>query len=84
MTIFSNGHRIFNNEQDARNTVLNWIKSSQAMSLNYSYCVGEIKEKIKVERKGIRHIFYFYDWPTKKYKKPCFNSYSYLERNIEN
>ncbi len=83
MTIFSNGYRIFNNEQDARNTILDWVKSRQVFVQNYAYCVSEIKEKIKVERKGIRHIFYFYDWTTRECKKPNFNSFSYLERNIE-
>ena len=81
MKIFSNGYQIFNDEQDARNAVLSWIKSSRAIAQNYAYCVGEIQEKTKVERKGIRHIFYFYDW-TAKDSKPCINSYSYLERNI--
>lgn len=83
MIIFSNGCRIFNNEQDARNTILNWIKSSQAIALNSAYRVSEIKEKSKIERNGIRHIFYFYDWTTKESKKPFINSFSYLERNIE-
>jgi hypothetical protein len=82
MKVFSNGYIIFNDEQDARNSVLGWIKSRRNIASNYAYCVGEIQEKIKVERKGIRHIFYFYDWTTKD-SKPCFNSCSYLERNIE-
>ena len=81
MKIFSNGYQIFNDEQDARNTTLRRIESSRAIAQNYAYYVGEIQEKTKVERKGIRHIFYFYDWTTKG-SKPCFNSYSYLERNI--
>lgn len=83
MKIFSNGYQVFKDEQDARNTILSWIKSSRNIALKYSYHVGEIKEKTKVEQKGIRHIFYFYDWTTKKCEKPCLNSYSYLERNIE-
>lgn len=83
MKIFSNGYQVFKDEQDARNTVLGWIKSSRKIALKYSYRVGEIQEKTKVEQKGIRHIFYFYDWITKRSEKPRFNSYSYLERNIE-
>jgi hypothetical protein len=83
MKIFSNGYQVFKDEQDARTAVLSWIKSSRTIAQNYAYRVGEIQEKTKVERKGIRHIFYFYDWTTKECKKPCINSYSYLERNIE-
>ena len=82
MKIFSNGYQVFKDEQDARNTVLSWIESSRVIAQNYAYCVGEIQEKTKVERNGIRHIFYFYDWTTAKCEKPCINSYSYLERNI--
>jgi hypothetical protein len=81
MKIFSNGYQIFNDEEEARKAVLSWITSSRAIAQNYAYCVGEIQEKTRVEQKGIRHIFYFYDWTTKD-SKPCFNSYSYLERNI--
>jgi hypothetical protein len=81
MTIFSNGYRVFSNEQDARDTILNWTKSSRDYVSRYSH-VSEIKEKTKVERKGIRHTFYFYDWRNEG-EKPSFNSYSYLERNIE-
>ena len=83
MKIFSNGYQVFNNEQEARNAVLGWIKSRRAIAQHYAYCVGEIQEKTKAEREGVRHIFYFYDWPTKDTKKPCFNSCSYLERTIE-
>ena len=82
MRIFSNGYQVFKDEQDARNTILSWIESSRTIAQNYAYRVGEIQEKAKVERKGIRHIFYFYDWTTAKCEKPCINSYSYLERNI--
>ena len=82
MKIFSNGYQVFKDEQDARNTVLSWIESSRVIAQNYAYCVGEIQEKTKVERNGIRHIFYFYDWTTAKCEKPYINSYSYLERNI--
>ena len=82
MKIFSNGYQVFSNEQEARNAVLGWLKSRRTIAQRYAYCVGEIQEKTKVERKGIRHIFYFYDWTTKDTKKPCFNSRSYLERNI--
>ena len=82
MKIFSNGYQVFKDEQDARNTILKWIESSRAFAQNYAYRVGEIQEKTKVEQKGIRHIFYFYDWTTAKCEKPCINSYSYLERNI--
>ena len=83
MEIFSNGYQVFKDEEEARKAVLSWITSSRNIALKYSYRVGEIKEKTKVEQKGIRHIFYFHDWPTKRYEKPCINSYSYLERNIE-
>lgn len=83
MKVFSNGYQIFNNEEEARKAVLSWITSSRAIAQNYAYCVGEIQEKTKVERKGIRHIFYFYDWTAKECKKPSITSYSYLERNIE-
>jgi hypothetical protein len=82
MKIFSNGYQIFNNEEEARTAVLSWTESSRAIAQKYAYRVGEIQEKTKVERKGIRHIFYFYDWTTAKCEKPCINSYSYLERNI--
>ena len=83
MKVFSNGYQIFKDEQDARNAVLSWIQSSRAIASNYAYRIGEIQEKTKVERKGIRHIFYFYDWTTKESKKPCITSYSYLEREIK-
>lgn len=82
MKIFSNGYQVFNNEQEAREAVLSWITSRRAIASNYAYRVGEIQEKTKVERKGIRHIFYFFDYTTKD-SKPCFNSCSYLERNIK-
>ena len=82
MKVFSNGYQIFKDEQDARNTTLRRIESSRAMSQRRGYYVSEIQEKTKVERKGIRHIFYYYDWITKDDTKPYFNSYSYLERNI--
>lgn len=82
MKIFSNGYQIFNNEQEARNAVLSWIESSRANSADYAYRVSEIQEKTKVERKNIRHIFYFYEWTTKSCKKPYITSYSYLERNV--
>lgn len=82
MKIFSNGYQVFKDEEDARNTTLRRIESSRAIAQKYAYRVGEIQEKTKVEQKGIRHIFYFYDWTTAKREKPCINSYSYLERNI--
>lgn len=41
----------------------------------------EIKHKIKKEKKGIRHIYY-YEMPSKNASGKTITSYSFLEREI--
>lgn len=82
MTIFSSGYTIYNNETEARTAILNQLNSYRIDCLRWSEYVSDIQEKLKIEKQGIRHIFYFHYCGSLANQKPSTTSFSYLERKI--
>ena len=84
MKVFSNGCTIYGSEEMARNTIIQQLNADRAFFAQQDCCarIGDIQEKIKREKKGVRHIFYFHYWFIWDANKPCICSYSYLEREI--
>lgn len=82
MKIYSNGYYIFQDEEHARTFTREMIERSHARSIEFGNCdVGNIQEKIKTERNGVRHIFFFNYRVTARSKLSIY-SYSYLVRTI--
>lgn len=81
MRIFSSGYTIYNSETDARTTIINRLNSYRTDCLRWSDYVSEIQEKLKKEKQGIRHIFYFH-YGDSANNKLSITSFSYLERKI--
>lgn len=82
MKIFSSGYTIYNNEEEAHTAVLNQLNSYRTDCMRWSKYVSDIQEKLKKERQGIRHIFYYRFWYSSMNQKPSITSFSYLEREI--
>jgi hypothetical protein len=86
MKIYSNGCNVFSSEEHARESIYGLVEKSRQLCLNSTtfpyYFVGNIQEKVKIEKKGVRHIFYFYTKPFSADEKPSIWSHSYLEREI--
>ena len=82
MKIYSNGYYIFQDEEHARTFTRESIERSRARSIEFGdYDVGNIQEKIKTEKNGVRHIFFF-NYRVTARSKLSISSYSYLVRTI--